>query len=76
MAGEIIIPSTEWLASDSLSIAAREKRDLASPLTEFFGVTLVAGILYYGGTLVLNLDSDLKASEFITYIIFSKSHSW
>jgi len=45
------------------------KRDLASPLTEFFGVTLVAGILYYGGTLVLNLDSDLKASEFITYII-------
>ena len=45
------------------------KRDLASPLTEFFGVGLVAGILYYGGTLVLNQEADLKASEFITYIV-------
>ncbi|MEM1137290.1 MAG: ABC transporter ATP-binding protein, partial [Bacteroidota bacterium] len=45
------------------------KRDLASPLSEFLGVGLVAGILYYGGTLVLNQESTLKASEFITYIV-------
>lgn len=45
------------------------KRDLASPLSEFLGVSVVAGLLLYGGTLVLNQQSDLSASEFITYII-------
>ncbi|WP_162428469.1 ABC transporter ATP-binding protein [Pontibacter pudoricolor] len=45
------------------------KRDLASPLSEFLGVTVVAGLLLYGGTLVLNQQSELSASEFITYII-------
>ncbi len=45
------------------------KRDLASPLSEFLGVTVVAALLYYGGTLVLNNESELSPSEFITYII-------
>jgi len=45
------------------------KRDLASPLSEFLGVTVVAGLLYYGGSLVLNQQSELGASEFIAYII-------
>jgi len=45
------------------------KRDLASPLSEFLGVSVVAGLLLYGGTMVLNQQSDLSASEFITYII-------
>ena len=45
------------------------KRDLASPLSEFLGVTVVAGILLYGGTLVLTQESDLSASGFIAYII-------
>ncbi|MCC9136488.1 ABC transporter ATP-binding protein [Pontibacter silvestris] len=45
------------------------KRDLASPLSEFLGVTVVAGLLYYGGSLVLNQESELSPSEFITYII-------
>ncbi|RAU81461.1 ABC transporter ATP-binding protein [Pontibacter arcticus] len=45
------------------------KRDLASPLSEFMGVTVVAGLLYYGGSLVLNNNSELSSSEFITYII-------
>ncbi|MBW8049768.1 MAG: ABC transporter ATP-binding protein [Cytophagales bacterium] len=45
------------------------KRDLASPLSEFMSVTIVAGILLYGGTLVLSDQSDLSASEFIAYII-------
>lgn len=45
------------------------KRDLASPLSEFLGVSVVAGLLLYGGTLVLNQESELSASEFITYII-------
>ena len=45
------------------------KRDLASPLSEFLGVTVVAALLYYGGMLVMNQQSELGASEFITYIV-------
>lgn len=45
------------------------KRDLASPLSEFMGTTVVAGILLYGGSLVLEGKGDLGPSEFITYII-------
>jgi subfamily B ATP-binding cassette protein MsbA len=45
------------------------KRDLASPLSEFLGVMVVTGILLYGGSLVLTQESDLSASAFITYII-------
>lgn len=45
------------------------KRDLASPLSEFLGVTVVAGLLYYGGNLVLNQQSELQPAEFIAYII-------
>jgi len=44
-------------------------RDLASPFSEFAGVSVVAGLLYFGGTLVLGGGSDLSASVFITYII-------
>jgi subfamily B ATP-binding cassette protein MsbA len=46
-----------------------KKRDLASPLSEFVGVIFVGAILVYGGFLVLNQQSNLDASGFITYII-------
>src|SRR4029079_4523543 len=45
------------------------KRELASPVSEFLGVLVVTGVLLYGGKMVLNQDSSLTASEFITYII-------
>lgn len=49
------------------------RRELASPFSEFMGVTVVAIILLYGGSLVLNKQSDLSASDFITFIaIFSQ----
>ncbi len=44
-------------------------RDAASPLSEFLGVAAVCLILFLGGRLVLNGNSDLTASEFITYIV-------
>jgi subfamily B ATP-binding cassette protein MsbA len=53
------------------SMARRQQ--LASPVSEFFGVAMVAGIVLYGGHLVLNDTSPLTAPEFITYIaLFSQ----
>ena len=52
------------------SQAIDNTRDLASPFSEFAGVGVVAGLLYYGGTLVLSGQAGgLSASAFITYII-------
>ncbi len=45
------------------------KRELASPISEFLGVSIVVLVMLYGGKLVLENKSDLNASEFITYII-------
>ncbi|GAB2552424.1 ABC transporter ATP-binding protein [Rufibacter soli] len=45
------------------------KRSLASPMSEFMGVSVVAGILYYGGSLVLSGESDLEAAALIGYLI-------
>jgi subfamily B ATP-binding cassette protein MsbA len=45
------------------------KRELASPVSEFLGVLVVIAVLVYGGEMVLNHDSSLTASQFITYII-------
>ena len=42
---------------------------LASPVSEMMGVTTVAALLFYGGTLILQEDSDLRGAEFIGYII-------
>ena len=50
-------------------VSLAKKRDLASPISEFIGVIFVAGILVYGGFLVLNNQSNLGAAGFITYII-------
>lgn len=47
----------------------QNKRDMASPASEFMGVSLVTGLLLYGGMLVLNKESDLTGAEFIAYII-------
>lgn len=46
------------------------KRELAPAFSEASGIMVVAGILVYGGSLILNNDgtATLKASEFITYI--------
>ncbi|WP_026999751.1 ABC transporter ATP-binding protein [Eisenibacter elegans] len=43
-------------------------REAASPLSEVLGTTIVAGILLYGGSLVLSDQSELKASQFVAYI--------
>ncbi|MFC2187463.1 ABC transporter ATP-binding protein [Fulvivirgaceae bacterium LMO-SS25] len=52
-----------------INISMARKNELAPPLSQFLGVVVVAGILLYGGNLVLNQESDLSASAFFTYII-------
>lgn len=49
------------------------RRELASPFSEFMGVTVLAGILLYGGSLVLSGQSDLTAGQFVAYLaLFSQ----
>lgn len=49
------------------------RQQLGSPVSEFLGVMMVAGIVYFGGSLVLSGESDLTSAEFIAYIaIFSQ----
>lgn len=52
-----------------INVSLSKKRELASPLSEFIGVLFIGGILVYGGNLVLNNQSNLDASGFLTYIV-------
>lgn len=50
-----------------------KRQQLASPVSEFLGVLMVAILVLYGGELVLSGKSELNAAMFITYIgIFSQ----
>lgn len=53
----------------TINVSMARRNELASPISQFLGVFVVAGILLYGGSLVLNNASDLSASEFLAYII-------
>jgi ATP-binding cassette, subfamily B, bacterial MsbA len=46
------------------------RRYLAHPMSEFLGTAVIAVVLWYGGTLVLNHHSALSAEVFITYLVF------
>jgi subfamily B ATP-binding cassette protein MsbA len=50
----------------NLSIA--RKNELASPVSETLGVMIVAGILFFGGTLVLEENSGITAGEFLLFL--------
>ncbi len=53
------------------SMARRQQ--MASPVSEFLGVSMVAGIVLYGGSLIIAGTSSLKAADFIVYIaLFSQ----
>ena len=53
----------------SLTVSMAKKFELASPISEFLGITVVAGLLLMGGSMVLDKDSGLEAPYFITFII-------
>lgn len=54
-------------------VSISRRSDLASPSTEVLSIFIVAAIIIYGGNLILNKTSELKASEFLGFIaIFSQ----
>ncbi len=56
-----------------LMVKLYRKRDLASPLSEFMGIAVSVFVIWYGGRLILSLDSSMDAAIFISYIaIFSQ----
>src|SRR5690606_27551739 len=55
----------------NLSIA--RKNELASPVSEVLGVIIVAGIMYFGGVLVLRDSSGLDPEVFIGFLVIFAS---
>lgn len=53
----------------SITRSMAKRQQLASPTSEFLGVTMISTLVLYGGSLVISGHSDLKAAEFIDYII-------
>ena len=48
------------------------KNELASPVSEILGVMIIAGIIFFGGGLVLNENSSLEPEAFLGFLaIFS-----
>ena len=52
-----------------LTVSMARKFDLASPISEFLGIGVVAMLLIIGGNMVLSENSTLDAPMFITFII-------
>jgi subfamily B ATP-binding cassette protein MsbA len=50
-----------------ISIRVYRKADLASPLSEFMGVSVLVVILYFGGRMVIS-DHSMEGEVFITYL--------
>ncbi|MCL2131288.1 MAG: ABC transporter ATP-binding protein/permease [Lentimicrobiaceae bacterium] len=55
-------------AYNKVYIKMYRRRDLSSPMSEFFGTLTVIFILLYGSSLVLSAESTFSAELFITYI--------
>ncbi|MFT6970997.1 MAG: subfamily B ATP-binding cassette protein MsbA [Roseivirga sp.] len=56
-----------------INISMARKNELASPVSQFLGIVVVASLLVYGGTLVLNDQGGLDAGGLLAYIaVFSQ----
>jgi len=51
-----------------INLSISKKNELASPISEFLGVFVVAGILFYGGHLVLGGNQEMKPSVFLLFL--------
>ena len=48
----------------------RNRQELASPVSEFLGISIAAGVLFYGGWLNYHGNLGMTWSQFIVYIMF------
>ncbi|RPH34548.1 MAG: ABC transporter ATP-binding protein [Bacteroidales bacterium] len=51
-----------------LMIKMSRRRDLASPVSEFLGTIVVALVLWYGGTMIINGTGSLNGAGLIVYV--------
>ena len=59
-----------WL-NNKLRIISKKvnnRQELASPLSEFLGISVILGLLYFGGVLVMNGQLEMSSAKFIMYI--------
>jgi len=54
----------------SVSRAIFTRQEMASPLSEFLGISVAAGVLFYGGYLQMKGELGMSLSQFVTYIAF------
>lgn len=52
-----------------VNISMARKNELASPVSQFLGILVVATLLVYGGSLVLNEEAGLNGEGLMVYII-------
>ena len=51
-----------------LMISVTHRRNLASPLSEFLGVTTILAVLWFGGRLILSGNGEMEPQHFFGYI--------
>jgi ATP-binding cassette, subfamily B, bacterial MsbA len=56
-----------------VNLSISRKNELASPMSEFLGVIIVAFILYYGGQMAMNGTDGLNPAKFMTFLTFYAS---
>ena len=54
----------------AVSRAMYSRQELASPLSEFLGISVAAAVLFYGGVLQMSGKLGMGLSDFIVYIAF------
>jgi subfamily B ATP-binding cassette protein MsbA len=63
----------ETMTYRKINISMARKNELASPVSQFLGIVVVASLLVYGGTLVLKDQGGLDAGGLLAYIaVFSQ----
>lgn len=56
-----------------VNLSISRKNELASPVSEFLGVIIVAVILFYGGQLVMSGEGELQPEVFMGFLAFYAS---
>ncbi|HTE31055.1 MAG TPA: ABC transporter ATP-binding protein [Chryseolinea sp.] len=59
---------TETSYHRKVNLSMSRRNELASPLSELLGITVVAAILFYGGQSVMSGTGDLTPSSFLTFL--------